>query len=136
MKRFNFLPVAIALVLMVTAVSCTTMSGTQDDYYHDGQGTAQVYGNRVYVDDPYRGRIVLERDPWSGRYYEVSPYGTYNNRSYGSRTYGRSGYGSPSYRRNNSGYYPRGNQQNPQPQPSPQERKESKDEARKKVLGN
>jgi hypothetical protein len=130
MKRFNFLSVVIAMVLLVTAVSCTTMTGTQDDYYNGDQ--ARVYGNRIYVEDPYRGTIVLERDPWSGRYYEVSPYGTY----YGNRYYGRY----DTYRRNN-GYYNRGNnnyQRQPQ-QPTEEQRRrneEQKNEARKKVLGN
>ena len=108
MKRFNFLTVMIALVLMVTAVSCSTMQGTEDEYYG-----RRVPGspNRVYVEDPYRGTVVLERDPYSGRYYEVNSYGSaygygngydtryrrYNNnvRSYG---YGRDN----RYRNNNT----------------------------------
>ena len=44
MKRFNFLSVAIAVVLMITAVSCTTMAGSQDDYYNGSE--ARTYGNR------------------------------------------------------------------------------------------
>lgn len=129
MKRFNFLLVAIAIVLTITAVSCTTMAGTQDDYY--GQN-ARVYGNRVYVDDPYRGTIVLERDPRTGRYYEVDSYGLYNG-YYGNRYYGRGyrgyGYGYPGYRRNNSGY---NNQNNQRPSG---EDKRTREEARDKVLG-
>lgn len=130
MKRFNFLLVVV--VVLVTAVGCTTMTGTQDGYYNGGQPT-RANGNRVYVTDPYRGTIVLERDPWSGRYYEVSPYGTY----YGNRYYGR---GYDTYRRNNV-YYGRGNsnyQRQPQQSTEEQRRRngEQRNEARKKVLGN
>lgn len=131
MKRFNFLPVVIAMVLLVTAVSCTTMAGTEDDYGR------QVYGNRVYVEDPYRGTIVLERDPWTGRYYEVGPYNTYGTYPYyGNRVYGSRGYSGGQYRNygRNDGYYYRNNQNNSQ-RPTEQDNK-SRDEARKKVLGN
>lgn len=139
MKRFNFLLVAIALVLTITAVSCTTMAGTQDDYYGH-----RVYGDRVYVEDPYRGTIVLERDPWSGRYYETSPY--YNG-YYGGSYYGRVprvyGHSYPSGRRNNDGYSNRNNRndnarddkdRNNQ-RPSDNDRR-TKDEARQKILGS
>jgi hypothetical protein len=133
MKRFNFLLAAIALVLTITAVGCTTLAGPQDDYY-DRQD-ARVYGDRVYVEDPYRGTIVLQRDPWTGRYYEISPY---NNGYYGNRYYGRGyrsyGYGYPSTRRNNGGYSNRNNNQSNQ-RPSDDDRK-TRDEARKKILGD
>ena len=143
MKRFNFLLVAIALVLTVTAVSCSTMAGTQDDYY--GQET-HVYGNRVYVDDPYRGTIVLERDPRTGRYYEVGNYDTYSNGYYGNRySRGNRNYGNsyPSYRRNSSGYNnnngsynnrnsSNSNQNNDR---SSEEYRKNRDEARSKILG-
>ena len=135
MKRFNFLSVVVALVLMVTAVSCTTMQGAEDEYYQ----TQRVQGtpNRIYVDDPYRGTVVLQRDPYSGRYYEVSPYGSsygYGNRydrRYNSRSNGY--YGNNRYR--NNGSY----QQVPQQRPTQeQQRQTEKDrqEARKKILGN
>src|SRR5688572_22761487 len=99
MKRFSFLQMAIALVLMVTAVSCTTMQGVEDEYY--STQSRRIATDRVYVNDPYRGTVVLERDPYTGRYYEVSsPYSTYDR--YDSR-YDRR------YRtsRSNSGYYGR-----------------------------
>lgn len=133
MKRFNFLLAAIALVLTITAVSCTTMAGTQDDYYN-GQ---RVYGNRVYVEDPYRGTIVLERDPWSGRYYEVgSPYYSgYGNRYYG-RTNRSYGGGYPVYRRSNGGYS-NGNatNNNRNNSRSSEQYQKDKSDARNKVLG-
>lgn len=138
MKRFNFLSVAIAVVLMITAVSCTTMAGSQDDYYNGQE--ARTYGNRIYVDDPYRGTVVLERDPRTGRYYEVSPYynGYYGNRVYSSRAYDPY-YGSPYYGRRSTGGYSRNNSssnnnQNNQ-KPTEDDRK-TRDEARKKILGN
>ncbi len=132
MKRFNFLLMAIAIVLTtVTAVSCTTMAGTEDGYY-DGYPT-RVYGNRVYVDDPYRGTIVLERDARTGRYYEVgSPY--YNG-YYGNRNYGRGhGYGNVYRGRSNDRNY-RNNNNNQNNQRPTQEDRKSRDEARDKVLG-
>jgi hypothetical protein len=141
MKRFNFLLMAIALVLTITAVSCTTMAGSQDDYYN-GQD-ARVSGNRVYVDDPYRGTVVLERDPRTGRYYEVGSYNPYNNgysNRYSSRAYGNTYYGrSPNYGRNNSGSYRNNNNSNNNTQNNQRPRdddRKTKDEARKKILGN
>jgi len=137
MKRFNFLLVAIAIVLTITTVGCTTMAGTQDDYYNGQE--ARVYGNRIYVDDPYRGQVVLERDPRTGRYYEVNPYyDRYYGSRYGSRTYDPY-YGSPYYGRRNNGGYSRNNNntnntQNNQ-RPTDDDRK-TREEARKKILGN
>lgn len=134
MKRFNFLPVVVAFVLMITAVGCTTMTGTEDGYYERGRA------QRVYVDDPYRGTVVLERDPYTGRYYEVNPYGSYNTRIYR----GNNGY----YGRNNSRYYDRNyrsdrdtyqrsNQNNQRPSDDElKDRQRSRDEARRKVLGS
>jgi hypothetical protein len=132
MKRFNFLSVVVALVLMVAAVGCTTMQGAEDDYY----GTQRVQGspNRIYVDDPYRGTVVLERDPYSGRYYEVSPYGStnvYGNR-YDSR-YDRRYYGSG---RNNNRYYRNNGTYQPVPQQQPGGTGKDRGESRKKILGN
>jgi len=137
--------VAIALVLTVTAVSCTTMAGTQDEYY--GQDS-RVYSNRVYVDDPYRGTVVLERDPRTGRYYEISSYdpyqsGYYGNRySRGYRTYGNSSTG---YRRNGNGYSNNNNNSsygnnnnsnsNQNNDRSSEQYKKNRDEARSKILG-
>jgi predicted small secreted protein len=136
MKRFNFLLVAIVLVLTITTVGCTTMAGTQDDYYSQD---ARVYGNRIYVDDPYRGTIVLERDPRTRRYYEVSSYDPYyyGNRVYsrGYRNYGYNDY--PTYRRNSGGYYNGNNSKNNRvTDKSSEEYKKNKEEARSKILGN
>jgi hypothetical protein len=135
MKRFNFLPVVVAFVLMITAVGCTTMTGTQDEYYERGRT------ERVYVDDPYRGTVVLERDPYTGRYYEVNPYGSYNTRVYrgNSGYYGRNN-NSRYYNRNNRTSretYERGNQNTQRPTDDQiRDHQKSRDEARKKVLGS
>ena len=135
MKRFNFIPAVIAIVLMITAASCTTMTGAQDEYYERSQA------NRIYVEDPYRGTVVLERDPYTGRYYEVNSYGSNsrvyrNNSVYNNGYYGRNN----RYRTNNS--YPRSSSprvyQNSQ-QPTEEQKRDQqikRDEARKKVLGN
>ena len=131
MKNFNFLSVVIALVLMVTAVSCMTpQGGYNDDYYTTNDRRAP---NRVYVDDPYYGTIVLERDPYSGRYYQVSPYGYsygYNNR-YDRRYDNR--YRDNYYYRRNQGNNSGNNQQQTEQQRKDWEKK--REEARKKVLG-
>jgi hypothetical protein len=139
MKRFKILPVAIVLVLMVAAAGCTTVREADGDEYYERVSSSP---GRVYVDDPYRGTVVLERDPYTGRYYEVSPYGTYQGSRY--RTYdpyynGRSTYPRTSYPRNNRTY--RTQRQNPQPQQQPpsqeeiRQKQQSKEEARKRVLG-
>jgi hypothetical protein len=140
MKRFNLLSVVVALVLVVTAVSCTTTRGTEDGYYYDRSASAP---NRVYVDDPYRGTVVLERDPYSGRYYEVNTYGNrnyyrgnsvYYNRNYNSRNYNNRNY-NRNYNRNN-GYY--NNSQDVQ-KPAKEQKKDyekSREQARRKILGD
>ncbi len=137
MKRFNFLSMVLVLVVVVTTISCTTMTGTQDDYY------SQQSSRRVYVDDPYRGTVVLERDPHTGRYYEVDSYGNYGRNPYNTRNarvYRNYGY------RNNNGYrnnYPTRTNPNRNQQTVPQRQTEeekkqiiqNRDDARKKVLG-
>lgn len=144
MKRFNLLSMVVAVVLVVAAVSCTPMRESGDDYY---EPSSRAASNRVYVEDPYRGVVVLERDPYTGRYYEVNSYGSaygnyYGNGRYSDRYYGRnsSGYGSRTY----DSRYNRGTSQSPrvtQPAQQPtqeqiKEREKTRDEARRKVLGN
>jgi len=136
MKNFSLLSVVIAVVLMVTAVSCTTMRETSDDYYYDRTAGSS---NRIYVDDPYRGTVVLERDPYSGRYYEIGTYGAspygYRNDRYSSvnsrnyRKYRNNGSWNGNYNQNNNNNTYQGGTQN-------QTREQRRDEARKKVLGN
>ncbi len=146
MKRFNLLPVALVLVLLVGVTSCTTIGGAQDEYYEP----ASASGNRIYVDDPYRGTVVLQKDLRTGRYYEIGTLGSSYSGYYGSgaidpyygygyrdRYYG----GRSPYSRNNGGYYRNGQAPaRPAPQqPSAEDRhrnEQNKGEARKKVLGN
>ena len=91
MKRFSFLQVALMIALMVVAASCTVTRGYDDEYYENDR-RRNAYGNQV---------IVVERDPYTGRYYEVDRYGNYlgatqygaydryySNRYYDNRYYG------------------------------------------------
>ena len=145
MKQNNFLSMALIAVLMVMAVGCTTMQGVQDDGYYDTR-TAQNATSRVYVEEPYRpGRtILMERDPFTGRYYEVNPYGNIYNQGYSTypaydpRYNNRQVYRDRRYdnRRNNNTYPSRG-QVYQQPQQSPEQRREieKRKEAKDAVLG-
>lgn len=73
MKRFPFLSVALIGILMVVAVGCTIPYETAGGgYYEDRADRGSYYGS------PYGSNvIVVERDPYTGRYYQVSPYGSY-----------------------------------------------------------
>ena len=94
MKKFNFVHVLTMLVLVVVLASCGfTQPGYGDEQYPD-----RTVRSRSIYSDPYYGTTQVVRDPYTGRYYEVtpvspygydtysSPYGTYGN----SRSYGRS----------------------------------------------
>lgn len=106
MKRFNFVHILSMLVLVVILASCgITQPGYGEDYSDRPVRSRQVYS------DPYYGNATtIVRDPYTGRYYEVtpvspygydvyaSPYGSYGN----SRYYGRGssrGYSNNSPRR-------------------------------------
>lgn len=115
---------------MVAAVGCTTTRSAGDEYYGN---------DRAYLNDPYRGTVVLERDPFTGRYYEVGTYGSYygnvySNRRYYGRNYNngyRKDYNRKDYNDNNRRY-----QTPPPAQEQPQDREKARNEARKKILGN
>src|SRR5687768_11651525 len=113
MKRFNLLSMVIVAVLMVALASCTTMrEGYDDEYYTSDRN---VVSERIYVDDPYRGTIVLERDPYSGRYYQVSPIGgRYNQGIYD--PYYRNNYYRNQHRNTRPVYQNPPRQQTPSPQ--------------------
>lgn len=140
MKSLHLLTGALAVGLVVLMTSCSTPRYA-DDYYNPGGGVAN---NRVYVDDPYRGTVILERDPYSGRYYEVgsygAPYGTYGGGYYGGGNYGRyRNYPSSRVYRSYPSYPSRnGGQVNTPPptqqQPAPSQER-AREEARDKVLG-
>jgi hypothetical protein len=125
MKNVKFL-LALFTAAVLMASCATTESASGEDY--DDLERSRRIGNRVYVDDPYYGTVVLERDPFTGRYYDVtygyggmyrSPYNTFNR---GFRTYPRV------YRNNGGGTI----QQKPAPRSAPVNR----EAARKKILGN
>ncbi|MCU7551457.1 hypothetical protein OCK74_20215 [Chitinophagaceae bacterium LB-8] len=138
MKYFKLLPMAVIVVLMVVMASCTTVRDASGEYGDDPSG------RRVYYENPYYGNtIVLERDPYTGQLYQISPngygygyspYGVYNNpynynrghnnRSSNSEQYNRGGRsGSVSTRPS----IPKGQ--------SPSENRQKFDDAKDKVLG-
>jgi hypothetical protein len=148
MKKFPFVQMVIAALLMVAVVSCTTVREVYDEdedgYY---SGSTRTAPGRIYVDDPYYGTIVMERDPFTGRYYQVGPYnGGYSSR-YGTSN-SRYRNNDPYYNSQRRGGYSNGGgrtYRNPTTgntttqQPSPEVRKqaeEKKTEARRKVFGN
>jgi hypothetical protein len=106
MKITSFLPMVVLSVLMVGAVSCSTMQPVSDDDYAT-TSSRQEAPSRIYVQDPYNfGRtIIMDRDPVSGRYYQVYPTTVYDNRY--DRYYGSSIYDDRRYddRRYNDRYY-------------------------------
>jgi hypothetical protein len=129
MKRFPFLQVAVIVALMVTIVSCGMPMNTQGGYYEEAPTARNsYYGNNV---------IVVERDPFTGQYYQVSPYGTYStpygySSPYDSRYYNTNRYrNNTTYSRNRQVYQQQPRQQEQPRVTSPQER----DEARKRILG-
>jgi hypothetical protein len=143
MKPYTFLSAVVLMLLAVAFTGCTPLRdmGGDEEYYERGPRST---AGRIYVDDPYAGTVILERDPYTGRYYQISPVGIggrfgndpflyRNNRFYG-------GFNQPIYR--NGGYYrqaPRGGVHRPSTSaPTPQqqqERKEQQQEARRKILG-
>lgn len=130
MKNFSLLSAVIAVMLTVTAISCTTAQGGYDDEYYSTYDRRTP--NRIYVDDPYYGTTVLERDPYSGRYYQVSPYGySYRNNIRYNNVYSRNR--NNYYYRNNQNSNPRNNQGQIEQQKKDSEKQ--RNEARKKVLG-
>jgi hypothetical protein len=90
MKNINLLQVALIAFILVVAVSCTTMQRTTDDYYTTDEPASRYMHQNAYGSQV----VILERDPYTGRYYQVSPYGyysgspyLYNNRYYNDRYY-------------------------------------------------
>jgi hypothetical protein len=127
MKNIKFLLGLLAVV--VIASSCVTTQGATDDDYMNGQRTEQI-GNRVYLQDPYYGTVVLERDPFTGRYYDV----TYGPR-YGAGYY-RYPYGNRVYRTAPRGGTVGGGKTIQQQRPTQQQIQQNRSEARRKLLGN
>jgi hypothetical protein len=140
MKNIKFLLGLLTVVIVMA--SCATTQGMMDDSDFDNPRTQQV-GNRVYMQDPYYGTVVLERDPYTGRYYDVT-YGARPGYGYG---YPRGGYNRGAY--NRGGYYNRGSVNNRggnygsgngnvvRPQaPTRDQVQPNREEARRRILGN
>lgn len=130
MKNIKFLLGLFSIITVM--VSCATTQDAMEDDMMDDRRTQQM-GNRLYVQDPFYGTVVLERDPYTGRYYDVT---------YGSRLgTGFYGYPNSGFRgRYNQGFYGRGGggfrgnviQQSP----SRDDIQKNKEATRKGVLGN
>jgi hypothetical protein len=133
MKNIKFLLGLFAVVIVMA--SCATTQGAMEDDYNNTR-TRQI-GNRVYMDDPYQGTVVLERDPFTGRYYDV----TYGSR-YGGGLYGNP-YGGyyrrtpPVYQRSGAGRGSVGNGNVVRPQQESREQiRQDRNATRSRVLGN
>ena len=139
MKNYRFLQMAVIAILLVTAVGCTAIR-EGSGYYEDEPTSCGTYfgGPRNYGG---RNVIVVERDPYTGRYYQVSPYDTYGGGYYSNpypnyyRGYDR-GY-SRGYNNNNSyRNYNNGSVQQQQPtQQQTEERRAEQNNARDQILG-
>lgn len=129
MKNIKFLLGLLAVVMIMAG--CATTQGVSDDEYLNNQRTQQI-GNRVYLQDPYYGTVVLERDPFTGRYYDVtngSRFGTGFSNGY---PYGGGFYRSYPKR----GYFRNGTVRQQPQSPSRQDIQKDNGQARKKILGN
>ena len=141
MKSLKFL-----LAIFTTAVlmvSCATTQNTSDEDFDES--TTRRIGNRVYVDDPYYGTVVLERDPFTGRYYDVtmgnrgsiySPYNRYNTYNRYNNNYRGYRNTTPRYYRNNSNSGGSINGSIGSIEKPAQDLQKTREEARKKILGN
>jgi len=133
MKRFNFLSMAIIAVLMVVAVSCTTVqTASERDYDREDISRARRV---VLVDPNYGFNTMLVRDAATGRYYEIetnrfgghyAPYNSLYDRYYYDRNYNNRYYSAPRTNANN-------NQRSQEQKADDRRRLE---DAKKKVLGN
>src|SRR5690349_16912350 len=129
MKNIKLL-LGLFTIVLVMASCAATQNTTSDDGYATDARTQQI-GDRLYVQDPYYGTVILERDPFTGRYYDVtygSRIGSLYNGYYPYRTY-----------RHNGGYYHSygtiGGQVQRQT-PSNDTYQKDRGDARQKVLGN
>jgi hypothetical protein len=137
MKTTFFQLMIASALLAVSVIGCAPLQQTSGDDYYDPAPQVSSAPSRIWVDDPYRpgASILMERDPYSGRYYPVqSPYNSYGVYStpppYGSSydPYNRGRYnssGRPRYR--NGGSY-----RNAQPAPTPQQQEQYRREGEQK----
>lgn len=128
MKSIQFLLGLLTIVLVT--VGCAATQGATYDDYANAPGSQQM-GNRLYVQDPYYGTVVLERDPVSGRYYDVTYGSRFGTGYYGAYPYGN--YRSNRVYRRSGGSYNGGTIQQG---PSREQLNQQREETRRKVLGN
>lgn len=131
MKNTKILLMALVAVSAVFAVSCTPAQQVSDYGYDQRPVYNSPYGSNV---------IVVERDPYTGRYYQVNPNNGYylNDPYYNNRNYS-GGYYDPYY--NNRTYSNRrydrrvysNNNTNTEVRKQPTE--DEKNEAKDKVFG-
>lgn len=119
MKGINIVPMTLIAVLMILAVSCTPVQYGQGGY-EEAPGTSR----RVYRNAPISNQevIVVERDPYSGQYYQVSPFGYYGGSPYYGNSWGYDngyGYGVPRGGYSRGGYSKGGNVGTSRPAPRP-----------------
>jgi hypothetical protein len=126
MKNSRLLSMVAFAILMVVMVSCTTIRDASGGY-EDGSSRRRVY----YEDPRYGNTIILERDPYTGQLYEVSPFGysPFNNYGYGYR------YNNP-YNYNRGRYYNGRGSTTTKPSTPRAETRRNFDDARSKVLGD
>lgn len=135
MTTTRFIQMAVILTLMVTAVSCGMQREmTGDDYYTQEERSS----NRYHRNNTAGTRtIIVERDPYTGRYYEVSPYSGFMTLSpFDNPFY----YNDRRYYNNNRTYYPRtygqSNSSQPKQNSAEQQRtRESNETIRKNIMG-
>ena len=139
MKNIKFLIGFFAVVLLV---GCVPTRGTMmDDYDYDDPRARQM-GNRVIMQDPLYGTVILERDPYTGRYFDVTPGSRFGN-GYGVPHGGYYRGGGGVYRNappvirggTNRNYGGNGNVVKPQT-PSREEIRADREATRRRVLGN
>jgi hypothetical protein len=128
MKKFNLFHILTMFVLVVVLASCGfTQPGYGDEQYPD----RTVRSRSIYA-DPYYGTTQIVRDPYTGRYYEVTPVSPYGYDTYSSPygTYGNSRYyGRTNSRRYSNNNYPRRTQPS-QTQQQPRENSQTINKAK------
>lgn len=132
MKNIKFLLGLFAVVIMMA--SCATTQGAMEDDM-DNPRTQQI-GNRIYMQDPFYGTVVMERDPYTGRYYDVT-YGTRFGTGFYGHPYGgfyRGGGGVVSGGTNRD-FGGNGKVVKPQ-SPARQEIRQDREATRRRILGN
>ena len=98
MKQLKFAHILTMLSLVVLLASC----GLSQPGYGEDYSDRPVRNRQVYM-DPYYGNSTIVRDPYTGRYYEVTPVDAYGYGTYAAPygNYGNSRY----YGRNNTRVY-------------------------------